>query len=215
VLLKAFPLHREGLQPGRDATDGADNLLERARQGDAEAFCELCRGHEARLFRQAVAISGDLSWAEDLAQETLVAAWRSIQRFRGQCSFFTWLCSILFHVQANARRKQRPASFSSLSTGDSREAEHRLHNVAEDGFDPAEQFQQHERDAMLRACLERLPAKHRDVVYLRFHVDSSLDEIAAALGCSLGTVKSRLFHALEKLAAMPELKRITADQEPP
>jgi RNA polymerase sigma factor (sigma-70 family) len=121
----------------------------------------------------------------------------------------------LFRVQANARRKRRPVSFSSLTRSDSLEAEHRLHNVAGGGFDPAEQFQQHERSAMLRACLERLPPKHRDVVYLRFHVEASLEEIAAALGCSLGTVKSRLFHALEKLAAMPELKRITAHQNSP
>jgi RNA polymerase sigma-70 factor (ECF subfamily) len=59
-----------------------------------------------------------------------------------------------------------------------------------------------ERAAFLRHCVEQLPPKHREVIHLRFYVDHSLDGIAAALGCSVGTVKSRLFHALDRLRAM-------------
>jgi RNA polymerase sigma-70 factor (ECF subfamily) len=57
----------------------------------------------------------------------------------------------------------------------------------------------------VRGCLQRLPPKHRQVVLLRFYADSSLEEIALALGCSRGTVKSRLFHALAKLRLMKDL----------
>jgi len=63
-----------------------------------------------------------------------------------------------------------------------------------------------ERDALVRQCLARLPEKHRQVVYLRFYVDTSLEGIAATLGCSVGTIKSRLFHALRKLSRMSELQ---------
>ena len=54
----------------------------------------------------------------------------------------------------------------------------------------------------MRQCVQALPAKHQQVIYLRFYVDDSLEGIAAALGCSVGTVKSRLFHALDKLRKM-------------
>ena len=57
----------------------------------------------------------------------------------------------------------------------------------------------------MRNCIEALPPKHRQVIYLRFYVDDSLEGIAAALGCSVGTVKSRLFHALDKLRGMNAL----------
>jgi RNA polymerase sigma-70 factor (ECF subfamily) len=63
-----------------------------------------------------------------------------------------------------------------------------------------------ERRALVRRCVAALPARHQRVVYLRFYVEDSLQGIAAALGCSVGTVKSRLFHALGKLRAMKALK---------
>jgi RNA polymerase sigma-70 factor (ECF subfamily) len=59
-----------------------------------------------------------------------------------------------------------------------------------------------EHAALIRGCVERLPAKHQQVIYLRFYVGDSLAGIAAALGCSVGTVKSRIFHALERLRNM-------------
>ena len=61
---------------------------------------------------------------------------------------------------------------------------------------------QNETGAWLRQCLERLPDKHRQVILLRFFEDASLPDMAAVLGCSVGTVKSRLHHALEKLRKM-------------
>jgi RNA polymerase sigma-70 factor (ECF subfamily) len=59
-----------------------------------------------------------------------------------------------------------------------------------------------EQAQALRRCIDALPSKHQQVIHLRFYVDDSLEGIAAALGCSVGTVKSRLFHALEKLRRM-------------
>lgn len=205
-------MHLEAISPGQGEADSL-KLLARSRCGDTDAFCELCRIHEARLFRQAVALCGDAALAEDLAQETLVSAWRGIQKFRGQCRFFTWLCSILVHLHCNVRRKKQPVSFGALSAEEGYDAERHLQQAAEPNCGPDRQLQQREREAILRRALERLPEKHRDVVYLRFHVDASLEDIAAALNCSLGTVKSRLFHALEKLAAMPELKQINHHPE--
>jgi RNA polymerase sigma-70 factor, ECF subfamily len=67
----------------------SQGLLERARAGDAEAFGELCRMHETGLLRQATALCGNATLAEDLAQDTLVEAWRCLPRYNGRCQFFT------------------------------------------------------------------------------------------------------------------------------
>jgi RNA polymerase sigma-70 factor (ECF subfamily) len=179
------------------------SLLERARGGDADAFCELCRTLETRLLRQAMSLCGNASLAEDLAQETLIESWRSLRRYNGRCQFFTWLCAILLNRHRKMRRKERGLSIST-STLQQDDSENRA--VADPEPLPDEVVQQREQAELVHRCIRALPQKHQDVIYLRFYVDDSLDGIAAALGCSLGTVKSRLFHALEKLRSMNVLK---------
>ena len=83
------------------------SLLGQARAGDAEAFGEICRVHGTRLLRQAVALCGNLTLAEDLAQDTLVEAWKCLHRYNGRCQFFTWLCAILLNRYRNVRRANR------------------------------------------------------------------------------------------------------------
>ena len=78
----------------------------------------------------------------------------------------------------------------------------RLSRAADHRSLPDQAAQLCEQAASVRTCIRALPTKHQQVVYLRFYVDDSLEGIAAALGCSVGTVKSRLFHALDKLRGM-------------
>lgn len=186
-------------------------LLAQAEAGDAEAFCELSQSYQGRLFRQAIALCGNAVLAQDLAQETLIAAWKSLRRYHRRCRFFTWLCSILLHQHYNSRRKKAPVSFSSMISGAGEDAERLLYDLAEGGLAPDLLLEAGEREAILRRCLQRLPEKHRQVVHLRFYVDESLESIAVALECSVGTIKSRLFHALDKLAHMPELKHLSTE----
>lgn len=190
-------------------------LLRRAQRGDADAFCDLVREHEERLFRQAFSLCGDGASAEDLAQDTLFTAWRRIGQYDSRCRLFTWLCGILIHQSRNAARKQRPVPVSALPEASRESVERTIESLVEPGDSPAEDLVRHERAAIILRCVDRLPKHHREVVYLRFYVDDSLEGIAAALGCSLGTVKSRLFNALDKLNAMPELSRLVeADASP-
>lgn len=182
-----------------------DGLLAEARAGDAEAFGELCRAYETRLLRQAMALCGQASLAEDLAQDTLVEAWRCLHRFNGQCRFFTWLCAILLNRYRNTVRERRPVPFAALAEPERHAFEDRAGRVADPGSLPDETAQRREQAALVQTCIAALPAKHQQVIYLRFYVDDSLAGIAAALGCSVGTVKSRLFHALDKLRGMNAL----------
>jgi RNA polymerase sigma-70 factor (ECF subfamily) len=182
------------------------SLLERARGGDADAFCELCRALETRLLRQAMSLCGNASLAEDLAQETLIEAWKCLHRYNGRCQIFTWLCAILLNRHRNMLRKERSLPILTLSRLQQDDAQNRAGQVADPEPLPDEVVERREQALLVHQCIRALPQKHQDVIYLRFYVDDSLEGIAAALGCSLGTVKSRLFHALEKLRGMNALK---------
>jgi RNA polymerase sigma-70 factor, ECF subfamily len=187
------------------------SLLERAQAGEAEAFCELCRLHETRLLRQALAVCGNPSLAEELAQDTLVEAWRSVHRYNGRCRFFTWLCAILLHRHRNVLRAKRPLPVAALAGREAEDFQASLAGLPDHDAPPDQAAQLREQAAVVRACIQALSPKHRQVIHLRFYVDDSLEGIAAALGCSVGTVKSRLFHALERLRAMNALSSPLAE----
>lgn len=180
--------------------------LDRALAGDATAFGEVCRAYEAPLLRQALALCGNAALAEDLAQDTLVEAWKSLRRYNGRCQFFTWLCAILLNRYRNTVRERRPLPFSALTNGADGEFQRTLNRVADAEPLPDQAAFLREQSALVRQCIQALPPKHQQVIHLRFYVDDSLEGIAAALGCSVGTVKSRLFHALEKLRAMNAMR---------
>ena len=168
-------------------------LIDRAQAGEAIAFERLAEQHAAPLWRCALALGKDSHWAEDLVQETLVEAWRSLARFDGRCRFSTWLYGILRHRFLKGRRHQNAARLS---------ASNALGQEPCTAWPPDRSAEASEDAQRVRRAVASLPEEHRLVVELRFFAGATLDEIAAALGCPLGTVKSRLHHALEKLRQM-------------
>lgn len=183
------------------------DLLAQALAGNAEAFGELCRQYEGRLLRQAVTLCGDAVRAEELAQDTLVEAWSGLRRYNGRCRFFTWLCAILLNRYRNTLRQKRPLAFASAFDDSKGAGADALDELPAHDCRPDEIAQRQDEAALLRECVAALPARHQQVIHLRFYADDSLESIAAALGCSAGTVKSRLFHALDKLRAMNALRQ--------
>ena len=168
-------------------------LIERAQGGDARAFRQLAEQSAARLWRCALSLCGDRHWAEDLSQETLVSAWRSLRRFDGRGSFSSWLHGILRHRYLKGRRQHALSRLPSVNASESlSSAETALHDSAAVTEDAQS----------IRNAVGCLPDEHRQVIELRFFVGATLDEIAATLDCPLGTVKSRLHHALVKLRQM-------------
>ena len=95
--------------------DDESKLIHRAQAGEAIAFERLVAQHASRIWRCALALCKDRHWAEDLAQETLVEAWRCLERFDGRCHFSTWLYGILRHRFLKGRRFKSAAR---LSAGD-------------------------------------------------------------------------------------------------
>ena len=201
-----------GLDPANVSGEAGD-LLRRAQDGDPDAYGELVGEEEARLFRQALLICGDPALAEDLAQETLFTGWRRIGQFDGRCRLFTWLCGILLNLARNSARRKTPTPVSLLSEDSRRQADQWFQSIIDSAESPDERMHRGERAEIIQNCLKRLPDIHREVIYLRFFVDDSLEGIAVALNCSVGTIKSRLFHALEKLEAMAEIHRIAQPKD--
>lgn len=182
-------------------------LLSQAREGDGEAFCELIGAHEQRLYQQAAALCGNLASAEDLAAETIVEAWKSLRRFDGTCRFSTWLYAILLHrFQKMARRARcRPLPLASLPARETEAGQRLLEGLADAQPLPTDALAHQELAARLQDAIRALPTKHQEVLLLRFFEDASLPEIAAVLGVSVGTVKSRLHYGLLKLRQMESL----------
>jgi RNA polymerase sigma-70 factor (ECF subfamily) len=187
--------------PPQEIADCSD-LLQEAMAGDSEAFGELCRSYETRLLRQALTLCGNAALAEDLAQDTLVEAWKCLRRYNGRCRFFTWLCAILLNRYRNTRRQNRTISWTNYASTELDKPGFPFDQISDCKPHPDQVAERQEQAALVWQCVKSLPPKHQQVIYLRFYVDNSLEGIAAALGCSIGTVKSRLFHALEKLRGM-------------
>lgn len=165
-------------------------LVQRAQAGEPGAFRALAELHLGGLLRGAVALGcSDRMAAEDLAQETLLEAWRSLERYDGSSRLGTWLFGILRNRWYKSLRRRVPVLSEELVS---------LAGPA-NRTEPAQAMLQEELAVALREAVAGLPDGQRQVIELRFFGGASLEEIAATMECPLGTVKSRLHHALEKL----------------
>lgn len=184
----------------------ARSLVEQSRQGDVEAFGKLCQEFESRLLRQAILLCSDIQLAEDLSQETFLEAWKCLHRYNEQCQFFTWLCAILHNRHRRLLRRKRLFSLVGLGGSEPEATADIFEQYPDDAASPVQSVSSREQACQVRRCVAALPLKQQQVIYLRFFVDDSLEGIAAALRCPVGTVKSRLFHALDRLRQMPALR---------
>lgn len=154
-----------------------------SRKGDTAAFSILLRSCEKQLRNTAYALCADE--AEDLMQETFIAAFLSIKKFRMQSSFYTWIYRIMMNTAYKKfRRKKRQKSFLNVLGRSICVKEEKDSPSFEDG-----------RKEKARAALARLPAIHREIITLYYLEELSLAEISENLSISEGTVKSRLFNA--------------------
>jgi RNA polymerase sigma-70 factor (ECF subfamily) len=175
---------------GRSATDDAE-LIERAKRGDVDAYGELVRRYQQDARRTAAAIAG-VAVADDAAQEAFVRAYDFLHRFRSGAPFRPWLLAVVANVARNERRSTNRWTRAVRQSGE-RGGQTLSAPSAED-----EAMARH-RGGDLRAALDGLPLRYRDVVACRYLLDLSEDETARMLGLARGTVKSRLSRALDRL----------------
>jgi RNA polymerase sigma-70 factor (ECF subfamily) len=170
-------------------------LIARAAAGEAPAFQMLVERHRSMVYRVAYQFAGNHYDAEDIAQEVFIKVYRSLQRFRQDAQLTSWMYRIVMNACIDHRRRNAPAAVAPFGE----EAEHRLHNTAEDGPGPEQRAYAGELGDVLAAEIERLPAGQRLVFVMRHHEGLKLCEIAVALGLAEGTVKRQLHSAVHRL----------------
>lgn len=167
------------------------HILARARHGELDAFEELVRRYEKRVYAVALRSSGCPEDAADIVQEVFLRAWRSIESFRGDSGFSTWLFRITMNLCVDhARHKHAQPQTQPIMTED--ETERPLPDTAPT---PEEHLENSELGRELAAALEEISEEHRRIVLLRDVSGLSYTEIAEVLEISEGTVKSRLSRA--------------------
>ena len=175
----------------------SQNWLERARNGDAEAFALAFEEHRPTVFAVATRLVGP-DEADDVTMETFLRAWRAIGRFNGRSSLKSWLYRIAYNCAIDAIRKRKRNREVYPDTGEQGESTlERM--VDQDAEQPSEQLELDELGSQLNSALQRLSEAHRTALLLRYSDGLSYGEIAAATGVALGTVMSRLFNAKRRL----------------
>lgn len=176
-------------------------LLERVRAGETEYFAELVRRYQGPLGRVARSRLGRRDWAEDVVQETFLAAFRSCGTYDARYSFRTWLWTILLNQCASYYHRQRRAA--ALGAADPLPADAgRIDQRADERATPLDALLARERTANLETFLSRLSTVQADALRLRFFGELKFQEIAETMQCSLNTAKNRVRWGLMRLSEM-------------
>jgi RNA polymerase sigma factor (sigma-70 family) len=169
-------------------------LVERAKRGDVAAYEELVRAHQDIAFRTALLVTGSAADAEEAAQDGFLKAWRALGRFRSGAPFRPWVLTIVANEARNRRRSAGRRTALTLRAAAERPS-------GDAAPSPEAALLRAERDGALLAALLRMTERDRLVIACRHLLELSEAETAAAMGCRVGTVKSRHSRALERLRA--------------
>ena len=166
---------------GSDMPDGT--LIVRIATGDRLAMHALFARHKTRVYRFILRLVGDAASADDLTSEVFLTVWRHAHKFRGRAAASTWLLAIAQFRALDELRRRRDIPPNATA-------------------DPEVSWADKHRGAMLRKCLGALSPEHRTIIDLVYYHEKSVQEVAAIVGIPCATVKTRMFYARKKLAAL-------------
>jgi RNA polymerase sigma-70 factor (ECF subfamily) len=193
-------------------SDDDRRLIAECLGGRRDAYGELVSRYQARLYNAALRLVQSPDDAADVVQDAFLNAYLSLQSFKGDAEFFTWLYRIAFNTAISLKRKKRPAL--SLDT-----------HAGETGIDPDDPseyvkpdaaLERSEDERQLSAAIERLSAEHREVLLMKDIDGLKYEEIAEILRVPIGTIRSRLHRArleLRDLLVPPE-ERLDSTEGP-
>jgi RNA polymerase sigma-70 factor (ECF subfamily) len=184
-------------------SDSEAGLIERAQAADAEAFAELAGRYERRIYSLALHYSHDAEDAEDLSQEAWLRAFRAINTFKGESSFYTWIRKITINCFLNHERtpfarlrSMLPQANQDPTRAIPHDSEHLLHDRI--------------LVQKVMVALGQLTPRQRLIFILKHQEGMTYEEIAKVVGCSTGTAKKAVARALvrvrEQLHVTPEPK---------
>jgi RNA polymerase sigma-70 factor, ECF subfamily len=180
-------------------------LIEACQRGDREAFRELFEAHKDRVWTVALRFTGDESAARDVTQQVFLKLFTSIAGFRHESNFKTWLYRMVANECMDEFRKRRrliPLDFFRPASGDDRDEDCVAIEMKEWRQEPLqeERLARLEISEAVLAALAQLKPKLRMAIVLKYFEDMSYEQMAEALGCSMGTVASRLNRGHKELA---------------
>jgi RNA polymerase sigma-70 factor (ECF subfamily) len=182
------------------ASCATEDLMKQVQRGDMVAYQELIRRFQRRVFRIVSSYVRNPEDAMEVLQDTFLKVYAARHTWESRFSFAGWLYRIAINASIDRYRRSDRGRTSSLE--DVMETQLHQSATARETPDPLDRLCEGERRRLLEAAVRNLPARQREVVSLRYFAEMSLEEIAAVLGCPLGTVKSNLHKAVMGLKAM-------------
>jgi RNA polymerase sigma-70 factor, ECF subfamily len=173
----------------RDVPD--TTLIARIATGDRLAMHALFARHKTRVYRFILRLVGDGASADDLTSEVFLAVWRNAPKFRGHAAASTWLLAIARFKALAELRRRRDIAPEPVET-----------DATDPAADPETCWADKHRDTILRKCLRALSPEHHTIIDLVYYHEKSVQEVAAIVGIPCATVKTRMFYARKKLAAL-------------
>src|SRR5262245_8157756 len=178
-----------------------DALVRLAQQGETAAFEELVGRHGDKIYARAFSLIRNEEEAIDLSQEAWVKGWQRLQQFQGDSSFLTWMTRIVINLCLDQLRKQKRHRIESIEQMDEElgGVERQMPVVV---TNPTERIEREELRKKIDQALAQLSVAHRTVLVLHEFEEMEYKQIAKVMGCSIGTVMSRLFYARRKMASL-------------
>jgi RNA polymerase sigma-70 factor (ECF subfamily) len=186
----------------RAHSSAEDSALVRAAQGgDMPAFEELVARHRDKLYARAYSMMRNEEEAIDLSQEAWVKGWQRLRQFHGESSFATWMTRIVINLCLDQLRKQKRQRAESIEVMDEESGgvERQMPVIT---VNPTAGLERAELRERIDRALGQLSYEHRTALALHEFEELEYKEIAKVMGCSIGTVMSRLFYARRKMAVL-------------
>ncbi len=177
-------------------------LIEQCRKGQTAAFGELVRRYQDRLFNTVYRLVDSTEDAQDVVQEAFLHAYQSLDRFKGDAQFFTWLYRIAVNSAISLQRKQRSTVRLSVDRGGQGSVPE-PHDVSEFS-QPDQALERADEERRIQSALNRLSAEHRAVLILKDLEDQKYETMAEILQVPIGTIRSRLHRARLELREVLE-----------
>ncbi|MCK9216763.1 MAG: sigma-70 family RNA polymerase sigma factor [Firmicutes bacterium] len=174
-------------------------LIMKSKKGDIDAFEELIKNYEKKAYNIAYRIMNNEEDAKDMTQEALIKIYKSIKNFRQESTFSTWIYRIVTNVCLDELRKRKKSETIPLEINTEGEKGTMRFEIGADEETPEDLYEQVELRQVIFNMINSLKEDYRTVIILRDMQGFSYEEISIILGCSLGTIKSRINRARNAL----------------
>ncbi len=173
-------------------TTSDEVLIGRIANGDRLAMQALFARHHVRVYRFVLPLVRNEATAEDLISDVFLDVWRQAGKFEGRSTVSTWMLSIARFKTLSVLRRRNEEELDIETAG----------AIEDDADDPEVALAKKDKGAVLRHCLTKLSAEHREIVDLVYYHEKSVEEVAAIVGIPEATVKTRMFYARKKLSEL-------------